>query len=121
MPFYSQYTCYCLIGKPHLQLPPSPNFLSYKQSLQEYCELKSLALPVYSNKIPVHSNQQTDTRTVRVVSFGDTKAYYSFSAELPSSDCSDADERTAFVALQQLQYIPSNKVYQRVAGESRWN
>jgi len=86
----------CTDELPNVALPDSGNFVSFKNTLQEYCQKKGLPVPNYRTKHEVEKKGFVGT-----VTFGESNIAISKIC----SDPKDAESRVAFEALQQLGYL----------------
>ena len=76
------------------------NFISYKNTLQEYCQKRHLPMPLYQF-------EKTDYGFKATVQF-DQKVY---SSQTCQPSVKDAEKRVAFEALKIEQVLPSNAIF----------
>jgi len=81
-------------GLPQIHLPGSEKFVSYKNSLQDYCSKSGVALPKY---LP----EKTDQGLLGTVSFGSNYV----KCKVVSTSMKEADAQVAYEALAQLGYL----------------
>lgn len=84
----------CTEEMPEIALPGSEKFVSYKNTLQEYCQKRGLPVPNYTPNKKGHGY-------IGKVAFSDTM----ICSTVVCTESKDADAHVAFEALQQIGYL----------------
>ena len=89
-----------------MALPGQASFISYKNTLQEYCQKQHLAVPQYKT-------EKYHVGFIGTVSFG--SSYYK--SEIPMPTGKDAEQRVGFDALKAINVLAEDATFDIHAGK----